>query len=168
MKAIINIIYPVGIVCFFYSTEKPDDKFPGTTWEILSTGKYIQTRAQTTATSTGGSTNTGSTTLTVNEMPSHKRTFTGTQATGEFSSESNNGTAVTGLIRKGTSEGTVSGVFQKGTETTYRPNGTSGGAYTVKFSMTPQGSNSNTGGSQGHTHTIEPPYITLSAWRRKS
>ena len=137
MKAIINVIYPVGIVCFFYSTEKPDDKFPGTTWEILSTGKYVQTRAQATASSTGGSTNTGSTTLTVNQMPAHTHNYYTNQGT----------ETVTNTIS-----------FSEKGHLVKNTNATNGLAVVT----------SSTGGSQGHTHTINPPYITLSAWRRKT
>ena len=137
IKAIINIIYPVGIVCFFYSTEKPDDKFPGTTWEILSTGKYVQTRAQATASSTGGSTTSGSTTISINQMPAHTHVY----------------------------------YINQGTETVTNTISFSGSGHLVKNTNATNGLavvTSSIGGTQGHTHTINPPYITLSAWRRKT
>ena len=168
MKAIINIIYPKGIVVFFYSTDNPNDKFPGTSWEILSTGKYVQTRDQTTASSTGGSSTSGSTTLKLTDIPAHNHTatstFTGTQATGYFTTMHNNGYEGTNGY-----DGTI---FNHGSESSGGYSGSSSkDTYKVTWTYTPQGSvsttTSNAGGGGGHTHSINPPYITLSAWRRR-
>ena len=166
MKAIINIIYPVGIVCFFHSTDKPDDKFPGTQWDILSTGKYVQTRDQTTASSTGGSSESGSTTLKLTDIPSHNHTatstFTGTQATGTFPN-----------MHSGERMNYDNTIFTHGSAGSKGYSGsTAKDTYVCTWTYTPAGSVSTTTGNAGdgggHTHTINPPYITLSAWKRKS
>ena len=175
MKAIINVIYPVGIVCFFYSTDKPNDKFPGTTWEILSTGKYVQTRAQAAASSTGGSSTSGSTTVKLTDIPSHNHTatstFTGTQASGSV--QSRRASAANNISNYGTNSNVSFTVteqtgdsWKSATSTTSKTHNTD----VLTWTYTPKGSVSTTtgdaGGGGGHSHSINPPYITLNAWRQ--
>ena len=175
MKAIIDIIYPVGIVCFFYSTDNPNDKFPGTAWEILSTGKYVQTRAQNTASATGGSSTSGSTTLKLTDIPAHNHTasstFTGTATTGTFNIRNSANSDMKSVITAAT------GVFSKSDNTgsnqgrSHQSSSDDAKDTVVTFTYTPAGSVStttgNSGGGGGHTHSINPPYITLAAWRRR-
>ena len=131
---ILNSAYPVGTVYMSTKNTSPAT-FLGGTWSAISSDKYFKTITSGTGGSTGGSTTSGSTTLTVNQIPSHSHSdlMYGT------------GGGKIGLEYSG-----ASGSNQ------YSLNVGSGTSITTQ----------TTGGGQGHTHTINPPYYTVYAWVR--
>ena len=171
-QTIIDIVYPVGIVCFFYSDVDPESIFPGNTrWVQLNSGYYIKTKEWGVESATGGSSTSGSTTLQLTQIPKHSHTatstFTGTQASGSV--QSRRASAANNISNYGTNSNVSFTVteqtgdsWKSATSTTSKQHNTD----VLTWTYTPKGSVStstgNSGGGGGHTHTIEPPYITLS------
>lgn len=73
----INAIYPIGAIYLSVTNTNPGTFFTGTTWELLPDG-YLRNNA---SDASGGSLTSGSTTLTIDQIPSHSHTAT-TQSTG--------------------------------------------------------------------------------------
>lgn len=89
LLSLINVIYPVGCVMFFYGSQDPNNMYSGTTWTQLSSGYMIRTKAKSTASGTGGK-DSQSITLTTANLPSHCHSLnkqniqTGADGSGSF------------------------------------------------------------------------------------
>ncbi len=158
MKSIYDAIYPVGSIYLSVSNTNPSVLFGGT-WEQI-TGYYLYAgeggNVLGSLVSSGPSVNTtGSTALTVNQMPSH----THTQKAHKHAQHKDtwmNKTPIDKYV------GSSSGFYaQSGTSTYYTDSTTA--------------VNNSTGGGQGHTHTlnshthtIEPIRYELFTWKRVS
>ena len=150
VSALFDLIYPIGSI--YYTNDasfSPNVSFNGT-WEqikdvfLLAAGDTYLGGTSGGDTNTGAATgNTGSTTLTIDQIPSHTHT----------------GTSGSVIIDVGKSDSDFG--WHTSTSSGYRAN-----AGTLK----------NTGGSKGHTHTLNnhthtqalPPYIVVYVWKRVS
>jgi len=146
---IYKILFPIGAVYLTIGNTNPSTFFTGTTWTLLSDG-YLRNNA---SAETGGSKNSGSTTLTTNQIPAHNHTGTAQAATAYNTSY---------LARY--NEGAVSGndyIVSYGASVVG-----SGTGLQNRLSHSHTLSINNTGGGGGHTHTIEPTYTRVYAWKR--
>lgn len=182
VKAIIDVVYPIGSIYISYSSTNPGTTWPGTTWTRESAGRCIMgigsngTTSYTTAGATGG---VETVTLSTTQIPSHTHTFKGTAlgAHNHTQNAHNHNFSI--------EYGTLSGV--PGGSKTIPPSAGGTGQYTqvdcatvayitgipVKTNTatnnaasagTPSGTNSSTGG--GGAHTNLQPYVILYIWRR--
>ena len=167
-----NEIYPIGSVYLSVNSTNPSVYFGGT-WEQIN-GYYLYAGN---TNNTGGSSltgeasgNTGSTTLTVNQIPSHSHSI-----------PSLNGTASS----NGSHTHNIGADFDGGAGSaryTVHSRGTSGAGYLMATSSSGAHTHSvstnvsNTGSSGGtsshthslnnHTHTINPPFYSLFVFKR--
>jgi len=190
-------IYPVGSIYISVSNTNPSTLFGGT-WVSFGSGRSL-VGIDTSNTNfdiveeTGGATSisytpsgtVGNHTLTVDELPSHTHTFTGTQhrhsapvystGAGEFITVTPGfDVAINGTKRSWwTNNGTADKHFLALTTTYSSSIGI--GEYANTNSVTAGGTNSNTGGDASHTHTftgtsttlnVQDPYITVYMWKR--
>lgn len=149
-QQLIDILWPVGSVYISTDAANPSTKFGGT-WSQITGGFIYGTTATSgnkggtgntgTGTSTGKNNgNTGSTTLTVDQIPSHNHEYADRMAVWDAGTNGTNA---------------ASGTWGE-TSIQYRPWGTK---------------TNNTGGGQGHTHTLNNhqhtiPYIECYVWKR--
>lgn len=75
---VINLAYPVGSLYFNVGNVDPGTLFPGTTWEQIKDKFLLSAGTDYTLGNTGGE---ATHVLTVNEMPAHTHTFTGSEVT---------------------------------------------------------------------------------------
>ena len=154
----LNLIYPIGAIYMSVVSTNPGTLFGGT-WEQIQNKFLVASGSSYSAGSTGGSAththtnpstsysgNTGSTTLTVNQIPSHSHSYT----KADFNAQG-----------RGWALG----------------NGGTTQVYSTGISSANTG---NTGGGQGHTHTMNhshtigntgsasnlPPYLSVYMWKR--
>lgn len=239
-KNIIDMIYPINSVYISMTNTNPGTRWKGTTWELLSDG-YLRNNA---ADATGGSSTSGSTTLTANQIPSHSHTFTTgsygnhthTLTTGSYGNHTHTATtqstgahthtAKTGsygshnhhfISRSGGTKADLGTIVIGGQDTVTSNNSgfvgsttgwwsghkiaaypytADGGAHTHTLTTGSYGNHSHTlttqntgahthtattqntgahthtgttqaiGGGQGHTHSIEPSYVRIYAYKR--
>lgn len=171
-KLLSDILYPVGSIYMSVNNTSPATLFGGTWTQISGRFLYCTTTSKTTGgasthTHTQGATgtasgNTGATTLTENQIPSHKHYFNWSQHSNQYSASTNgnsNGQSFANLTDEGHS---------LTAQWCYDGNERSG--YT-----------SATGGGGSHTHTLNshthtnpttasasslPPYFTVYCWYR--
>lgn len=149
-KNIFNLIYPVGSIYMSANATDPKNLFGGT-WERLK-GGFLYGAANSYGIGNGigtttnpASGNTGSTALSINQIPSHKHTLLsryGGGGTTGYGIITNSGDAITGNDNGGTSN-----------------------CKDVSNAV------ANTGGGQGHTHSLNShthniPYMAVFVWRR--
>lgn len=146
-QEIFDIIYPVGTIYMCDNETNPSSRFGGT-WVILPSGHiYSQGSGQPLIT-TGGSTNTGSTATTIAQEASHRHSI------GHYNSNGNyvpNGASVQSFRRSSD----VYSPYINGGPTDMAPS-------TYNDTSLLQ----HTGSGQGHTHTIQPTFVTVRCWRR--
>ena len=168
-----STIYPVGSVYLSVNNVNPTTLFGGT-WEQIS-GYYLYAG---TSNSTGGSDttgaasgNTGSTTLSASQIPSHRHSIPA--LSGTAASNGNHAHNIGADLDAGSTGSLRYSVHSKGvTGAAYQMPSSTTGAHTHSVST----SASNTGyigGTSGHTHTlnshthtINPPYYSLYAFKR--
>lgn len=163
--------------------------FKNTKWTQISANQYIKTG--TSQGSSGGSLTTGSTSLSLTQIPAHTHSFSGSSASAgdhthglsKVSTNTTGGHAHSVWIGAATS-GTGNSTWADQLSTTstekgwpkYDTNKQGNHAHTLIGVTDSSGSHSHTisgtigssGGSGGHTHTINPPFITLVVWYRTS
>ncbi len=148
-KSIFDMIYPVGSIYMSMNSTDPKNLFGGT-WQRLSGGfLYGCVNSSGTGNGTGTSTgaasgNTGSTTLTIDQIPNHSHLLKMRNA-GKWNWSSG---SATGDMMEG-------GYSWNANNTTYN--------WLIE--------NSYVGGSKGHTHTLNShthivPYIAVFCWKR--
>jgi hypothetical protein len=141
---IINLIYPVGSIMMRYDNKTPSS-LPGfgfTSWSVFSSGYYLKTSTTSTVGQTGGQSTSGSTTLSIEHIPSHNH---------QLSLNFNYGTNL--LQHNGNTNCASEG----------SPGGTgSQGHYVAHLDTT------NTGYSSpsSHNHSINPLFIYVVVYRR--
>ena len=122
----------------------------GGTWERI-TDAYLWATSSSNGGWKGGSLETGSTVLTVDQIPSHGHSISSSGAHSHSSQ---------GRKNSGSGGGAVFESF--GGASSYRtvrvPRNGNDGAHTHTAN--------NTGGGQGHTHTINPTYVNVIMWKR--
>lgn len=148
---ILNLVYPVGSLYLSTVTTSPSVLFGGT-WERI-TGYYLH--AGDNPGTTGGSSTSGSTALTIDQIPSHGHSV-GVSSSGAHSHSTQGRTG-------GSSPAPA--IFESyagasGTRTVTVPRSGTNGAHTHTVTQ------SNAGGGEGHTHTVNPPYIDVYVWKR--
>lgn len=186
VKAIIDVVYPVGSIYITKDSTNPGTTWPGTTWTREAEGRCIigLGMGYPTAGETGGS---STVTLAITQIPSHTHTFTGapmgthnhtqnphnhiqdahshrgatTNAdvvwNGQSGYANTNNAWATGYQFTSNASGGYTNAAQPGIHnTTATNNATSAG--------TPSGTNSSTGG--GGSHNNMQPYIVMYIWRR--
>jgi hypothetical protein len=178
-EMLLKSIYPVGSVMIRYDTINPSTLLglTGTKWERIASDKYIKSGTE--AGSLGGSTISGATTLTANQVPNHNHTWSGTTSTigahqHEIRNQDRIGTGkktwLAGLGCTTQDAAYRSGVGMHWWNANYDTIGQimefvaqNGGSHSHSVS----GITSSFGTSGEHTHpNITPPYITLVFWRR--
>lgn len=144
-----NLLYPVGSVYLSMNDTNPSILFGGT-WERINDA-YLWATSGPSGGGRGGSLTTGSTALTVDQIPAHGHSIS---SSGEHSHSSQ------GRKNSGSGGGAVFESF--GGASSYRtvrvPRNGNDGAHTHTAN--------NTGGGQGHTHTINPTYVNVIMWKR--
>lgn len=147
----VNEIYPVGSIYLSTSSTNPETLFGGKWTQISGRFLYCTTESKTTggSTTTGkASGNTGSTTLSLSQIPKHRHPLRGRYGGGGangYGLITNSGDAITG-----------------------NSNGTTDNCKNVSSAM------DYVGGGKGHTHTLNshthsqslPPYFTVYCWYR--
>lgn len=185
VKAIIDVVYPIGSIYISYSSTNPGTTWPGTTWTRESAGRCIMgigsngTTSYTIAGTTGG---VETVTLSTTQMPSHTHIFTGsvlgthnhTQNAHNHGQDahshvfnrpkwynsdggSNNG----GIFSQ---QSTTWQSFQEGVSPAQPGIWNNTATNNAASAGTPSGTNSSTGG--GGAHTNLQPYVILYIWRR--
>jgi hypothetical protein len=146
-QTLMRCTYPVGSIMLRYDTTTPTslEGLEGTSWIQLSSGYYLLTGTTSTVGQSSSSTTTGSTTLTIDHIPSHKHDVPVGISWGNNIMNHNE----SGVWGSPLAQGTWSGAGY-------------GGAYSYSFACT------NTGASSplSHNHTISPSYIRVVAYRR--
>ena len=146
---LVNLLYPVGSVYLSMNDTNPSILFGGT-WERINDA-YLWATSGSSGGYIGGSLTTGSTVLTVDQIPSHGHSISSSGAHSHSSQ---------GRKNSGSGGGAVFESF--GGASSYRtvriPRTGDDGAHTHTAN--------NTGGGQGHTHTINPTYVNVIMWKR--
>lgn len=137
VNAIKSELHPVGSVYITYVNTNPGTLLGFGTWVALSDG-YLRNNA---TSGSGGSLTSGSTTLSISQMPAH-----------------NHGGATAAALNIATKSVQVAaGSLNLASVPFYQ-----GDTATLTHSHTI----TSQGGGQGHTHSIEPTYTRVYAWRR--
>ena len=186
LESILDSFYPVGSIYFSVKNENPSSKFGGT-WVSWGAGKFIvgvnssdssfnsvektggsKTHSHTITVNNKAAFTSGSTTLSVSQIPSH--THSGKTRTGTVDSH-----RVISAAGKSYSPNQTTGYSTSAwTDITSKTNNFPGGGHYHEFTT------NATGGSGGHTHSIPahnhtassnsptalPPYITCYMWKR--
>ena len=155
-----NSIYPIGSIYLSVSNTNPNKYFGGV-WEQIS-GYYLYAGS---SVGTGGSTVSGATSLTLDQMPSHTHyipSLSGASDTrGEHSHQ-------IGADFDGAGGGARYTVHSRGVDGAgyLKPTNIAGShSHNISTVATYSGS---IGGNASHTHTINPPYFNVFVWKRIS
>ncbi len=156
-QTICNMIYPVGSVFLSMSNTNPSVLFGGTWSQINGYYLYAGTGGNTGGSNTSGTpsnNNTSSTAITIAQMPAH------THTQNAHNHAQNRLTQMNDSAHYDTRPAGTTGYYMGADLATY---------YTESTTAT----NNNTGGGQGHTHTlnnhthsVNPLRYELYAWRR--
>lgn len=159
--------FPIGSVLPMWNETNPTSLYLGTTWELISAGKYVQTGS--TALATGGS---NSITIIKANLPNIKLTTTSATASipehfHYLVNKTNNNlkpTDTTNYISYGTWDGTYEAYHLRGNSTlpTTAKSSNAGKGTTGSFTLQTEALGSGT------PITIQPNYITLKFWKRLS
>lgn len=154
-QEILNIIYPVGSIYLSWNATNPSTLFGGT-WERVNGGFLYGSTVSTGSTGNGTGTNTASTALTIDQMPSHTHTQQAHEHT--VGSKRGNNDIPDMIGWYGGAGGEQLPYWQSG--------GASNNSVSDKgvYAKKATAKNNNTGGGKGHTHKI--PYISVIIWRR--
>lgn len=161
LKKIVPV--PVGGVLTMWNNTNPAELYSGTTWELITSGKYIQSGS--TALQTGGN---NSVSIGKANLPNVKLKIDsfqlgkGTQEiTGEVGTPIPGSNGISGAFVQGTKDGGVAGGYFGVFRTSFQASRTWTGMSTSASPST------ETLGS-GTALSIQPAYITLKFWKRLS
>lgn len=148
---ILNIVYPVGSIYVSMNSTNPSSIIGGTWTQIKDKFLYCTTSSKV----TGGSTTTGSHTLTVDEIPAHSH---GSKTlTGGFYAYDYTGSRANGIVSESNANNNGVGFSNNATAETPWKN----------FNIKATHEHNSVGGGGSHTHSQNlPPYITCYAWYR--
>ena len=147
--------YPVGSIYLSVNNTNPGTIFGGT-WQQIS-GYYLYACASSeSAGTTFGSSTSGSTALTVNQLPAH--THGRKTLTGQWRSKK--------ARFPGSSE--RSGIITEWevNQSTYWSSGGGTDTNTVGWKIDASHEHDSVGNNEGHTHSITPPGYRVYAWKR--
>lgn len=155
----LDLAHPIGSYYWSSNSTNPSSLFGGT-WEQITDKFVLAAGSSYSVGATGGA---ATVTLTANQMPSHTHTFTGTAASHThncqiYTNNNTNFTMATAGVRLSNPSWVNAG------EKTAGSTGGDNCGVTESRSITPAGTNSNTGG--GAAHNNMPPYIVAYCWRR--
>lgn len=158
--------FPIGSVLPMWNETNPTSLYLGTTWEVISAGKYVQTGN--TALQTGGS---NSITIAKDNLPNIKINTTSATATinshfhytfANASGSSSVGSANYPAFRLNDGSYEMYRIASSGTVPTLAKTSNSGNGTTGSFTLQTEALGSGT------PITIRPNYITLKFWKRLS
>ena len=158
--------FPIGSVLPMWNETNPTSLYLGTTWELISAGKYVQTGN--TALQTGGS---NSITIAKDNLPNIKINTTSATATinshfhytfANASGSSSVGSANYPAFRLNDGSYEMYRIASSGTVPTLAKTSNSGNGTTGSFTLQTEALGSGT------PITIRPNYITLKFWKRLS
>lgn len=158
--------FPIGSVLPMWNETNPTSLYLGTTWELISAGKYVQTGN--TALQTGGS---NSITIAKDNLPNIKINTTSATATinshfhytfANASGSSSVGSANYPAFRLNDGSYEMYRITSSGTVPTLAKTSNSGNGTTGSFTLQTEALGSGT------PITIRPNYITLKFWKRLS
>lgn len=158
--------FPIGSVLPMWNETNPTSLYLGTTWELISAGKYVQTGN--TALQTGGS---NSITIAKDNLPNIKINTTSATATinshfhytfTNASGSSSVGSANYPAFRLNDGSYEMYRIASSGTVPTLAKTSNSGNGTTGSFTLQTEALGSGT------PITIRPNYITLKFWKRLS
>ncbi len=158
--------FPIGSVLPMWNETNPTSLYLGTTWEVISAGKYVQTGN--TALQTGGS---NSITIAKDNLPNIKINTTSATATinshfhytfANASGSSSVGSANYPAFRLNDGSYEMYRIASSGTVPTLAKTSNSGNGTTGSFTLQTEALGSGT------PITIRPNYITLKFWKRTS
>lgn len=133
---ILNLTNPVGSVYINSSNTNPGTVLGGT-WVRVPNG-YLRNNGTAAGMATGGSLTTGSTAITVAQLPSHRPSL------------------------QGVSNINANSYWDSGiNDTSFGLKYQTIGGYTTR-----QAPFADIGSTQGHTHSLEPSFVNVYAWRR--
>ena len=155
---IVNLIYPVGSIYMSINSTSPATLFGGT-WTQLK-DKFLLGAGDTYKNGDSGGSPTHE--LSIDEMPSHTHTFTGSSATTNSTGSHNHEIPDTTGSNASSSSTYRLESWARAGNTDRQPMTDSAGAHT--HTVTAKGTNSNTGG--GEAFSIMPPYLVVYMWKR--
>ena len=150
---ILNLAYPIGSVYLSLNNTNPGTLFGGT-WRRIE-GFYLYAGSDSTLNTSGGSLVTGSTALSIEQIPSHNHNVAVTSSGAH--SHTTQGRTSAGS--------TTPAIFESytgagGTRNVNVPRSGTNGAHTHTVTQ------NSVGGGQGHTHTMVPPFFQVAMWIR--
>lgn len=155
-QSVIDLIYPVGSI-YISMGQNPNTLFGGT-WDQLS-GQYLLAWYADYGT-TGGSLGTGSTALSVDQLPVHSHSIP--QLSGSTSENGAHTHTYGSWKPKRASDGSKWPTADNSGDYTTSSNGAHTHTVTTDASTT-----GNTGSGQGHTHTTDwQPWLKVAVWQR--
>lgn len=145
-------LWPIGSIYLSVNSTSPQTLFGGTWTQISNRFLYCVTSG---AKETGGSSTTGSTTLTVDQIPAHthgSKSLTGSHYTYDYV-----GSRANGIVSETVANANGVGFGSRGyNETPWK-----------QFAFNATHEHSSVGGGKGHTHSQNlPPYFKIYAWYR--
>lgn len=154
---LVDLLYPIGSIYTSTSNTSPNELFGGE-WEPLKDRFLFGAGGSYNVHDMGGE---SSHVLTVEEMPSHTHTFSGSSTTSS-SSGAHGHDIKAGAYTGGSGVSGNDWPSYFGSRTTVSGAALSAGAHT--HTTTPAGTNEATGGDQSHNNM--PPYLVVYMWER--
>lgn len=150
---ILNLAYPIGSVYLSINNTNPGTLFGGI-WRRIE-GFYLYAGSDSTLNTSGGSLETGSTTLSIEQIPSHNHNVAVTSSGAHSHTtqgRTSAGSKTPAIFESYTGAG--------GTRNVNVPRSGTNGAHTHTVTQ------DSVGGGQGHTHTMVPPFFQVAMWIR--
>ena len=181
-KELLNEVYPIGSIYISYNSTNPSSLFGGT-WQNYGDGRVLKGISSGQAGKTGGSStttlnmsnipahthtydkandNTGSHTLTIDEMPSHNHEFVEGGYAFVFLSNANHKDLPIEMGFSKNETGWLTG-NNKNSSKIASTGGNSGHTHPISTTLTSTGSSGSTSPT---AISVEDPYITVYMWRR--
>lgn len=165
----IDLIYPVGITIFFAQNKDPNVLFPGTKWAYVSENRLVRlaNKNGSNLMQLGGSDNV---TLTVNNVPAHGHSFSGTTSGFDYGRKwtagagGHNHTTAYSVNNWKEWSGGGQGYFGAGKDAVSWAGDHTHYVDIGSHSHTFNGTTANNG--SGQSFSVTNPYVMLMAWHR--